>query len=168
MNRRAAVLLYAVFALGSSGCSALILATGTPEEELIRPGDTRETLVSRLGLPVRTEVLATPIDTYDLLRKIHPSMLIDHRGRRDSEGNVRFPEATAIAEYKFEGRLKRRHDVGETVSVNLMTFGLFEPFALPYAIAERSRARTYILRVWFDRKDTAMAYVWCRSDTECW
>lgn len=74
--------------------------------------------------------------------------------------------ALVISDYTYVGRLKRKHDVIGALSASLMTLGLLEFVMIPAFIAERSTAKTYVLRVWFDRNDTAVAYTWCRRGTD--
>lgn len=143
-----------------SGCSALIAATGTPEEELIQAGDTGQELASRLGMPMRSEVLQAPVRTDELRRELsNVSRLPDTRG-------ILVAQALATSDYAFVGRLKRKDDVVGTLGLSLMTLGLAELISTPAFIAERVTAKTYELRVWFDRNDTAVAYVWCRRGTD--
>jgi hypothetical protein len=160
MRAPGVIAILGAFAMATlSGCSALIAATGTPEEELIREGDKSQELASRLGTPVRSGLLPVPIRTDELRRELsNVSRLPDARG-------LLVAEALATSDYTFVGRLKRKDDVVGTLSFSVMTFGLAELIAIPAFIAERATAKTYELRVWFDRNDTAVAYVWCRRGT---
>ena len=143
-----------------SGCSALIAATGTPEEELIQAGDTSEQLASRLGTPARVQALPVPVRTDELRRELpNVSRLPDRRG-------LLVAQALVTSDYSYTGRLKRKEDVVAALGLSAMTWGLAEVILIPAFIAERLTAKTYELRVWFDANDTAVAYVWCRRGTD--
>jgi len=160
MYRAALVALYA-FVL--SGCSAAILASGTDEENLIRRGMTKAELTNTVGQPLRLEPLE-PRRVWDM-RRPRFNLLVEPTWIRDSSGKPQQfqppnDEVTEMAYYRYIGVLKRKHDVGETVSLSLMTFGLSEILMTPAAMAERRSDREHLLITWFDRSGNALAYEW--------
>ncbi len=57
--------------------------------------------------------------------------------------------------FKFES--------AESLSVNLMTFGLLEPMMTVAMLKDRAVQRAHLLTVWFDAEEMALAYVWTKS-----
>lgn len=145
------------------GCTAAILATGTHEEEIIRRGTTKAELTQRLGEPVRVDAVG-PYRAWDM-RKPGLRLLIDGMWSHDASGKPQkfhapTDEITEMALYRYVGTVKRRHDVGEAISVGLMTLGVSEILLAPAAIAERLPEREYLLVVWLDHLGKALAYEW--------
>jgi hypothetical protein len=156
-----------VFAYVVAGCSAAIMASGTDEEEIIRRGTTKSDLTQRLGEPFRVDVLE-PRRVWDM-RRPRFNLLVEPTWLRDSSGKPQqfqppTDEVTEMAYYRFVGALKRKHDVGEAVSLGLMTFGMSEVLMTPAAVAERSSDREHVLAAWFDRSGKALAYEWTRIE----
>ena len=158
------VVLAVVFACLLSGCSAAILASGTDEEDIIRPGATKAELTQKLGQPLRVEVLE-PKRVWDM-RRPRFNLLVQAQSVRDPYGKYQFlppnDEVTELAYYRFVGVLKGKHDVGEAVSLSLMTFGLSEILMTPAAVADRSSNKEHLLMAWFDRSGKVLAYEWTR------
>lgn len=147
-----------------SACSSLILASGTSEEEIIASGTTEEELRERLGPPSTMKQLAPPVDAQDLSRRVSGiEWLMATAPRSDRGGNTTPLRAVAVADFTFVGTLKRRHDVGESVGMNLMTFGILEPLMSAEAIARRSGTQGHLVRVWFSELGTAIGYKWYPS-----
>jgi hypothetical protein len=158
-------LLAVLYALVLCGCSAAILASGTDEENLIHSGTTKAELAQKLGQPLRVEPLE-PRRIWDM-RRGRLNLLVEPTWIRDSSGRPpQFQppndEVVEMAYYRYVGVLKRKHDVGEAMSLGLMTFGASEVLMTPAAISERSSGREHLLIVWFDRSGKAIAYEWGR------
>ena len=147
-----------------SGCSAAILASGTSEEEIVRVGSTKTELTQRLGEPLTVERLE-PRRVWDEHReRLNMRLLVEPTWPRDADGKPQLQpppdEATEKATYRFVGRLKKKHDVVEALSIGLTTFGLSEVIMTPAAIADRAAEREHLLIAWFDGSGRAIAYEW--------
>ena len=141
----------------------MIMATATNEESLVPTGSTKHDLVKTLGVPFRTESLAEPIKLDELRNTTFSLKLLVHGEWQvgiDGEFYYRVPLVymTEKAYYRFIGKIQKEHDVGEAVSLNLMTFGLLEPLMAAAALKERATQDQHIFTVWFDKSGKAVAY----------
>ncbi len=144
------------------GCSALILASGENERYLVPQGATYSDLIKTLGEPLKIEELSQPIPVTKF--RIDPAVKLQVTGKwsvgenGQSKYEVPTNQATEKAYYRYIGTVQGEHDVGEAVSVNLMTFGLAELFLAPAAMSERSSDQPHLFTVWFDQDRLAIAY----------
>jgi hypothetical protein len=156
------LVMSSVLACALCGCSAAILSTGTDEQSIIRRGTTKSELNQTLGQPYRVDALE-PRRIWDM-RRPRLELLVDATSTRDAAGKPQFvppnDEVVEVAYYRYAGVLKRKHDVGESLSLGLMTFGASEVAMTPIAASERSTGREHLLLVWFDRSGKAIAYEW--------
>lgn len=168
LSLRIATILAAI-AIFLSGCSAVILATGTDEETIIHRGSTEAELEKTLGVPITMEIIPSPERVWDLRLVERPINLFVRPSLQVNESGKKYwvyPESRAHrkAQYKFVGRLRRIHDSGEATSLALMTFGASELLTIPVAVSERANDQTHILTVWFDENSVAAAYKWTRVE----
>jgi hypothetical protein len=150
-----------------TGCSALVLASGTAEEDIVTYGSTKESIAAKLGSPLHIEDLSPPIRVWDVRDRSPPLYLLVSFSRVTGVDGKERPappgdEATTKAYYRFVGRLKRRHDVGDALSADLMTLGMADVLMTPGAVAERSEEREHLLIAWLDRSGKVIAYEWGR------
>lgn len=156
-----------------SACSAIILATGTSEEDIIFEGATVQSLNTKLGHPLRVEKIEPPNPIAEVIRKERSAIsLVHERWTQGADGQSDMAPPSVLANrrhyYKFVGRLRRQHDVGEAVSLNFMTFGLGELLMTPIAVRARAVARDHLLVVWLDDSDRAIAYRWAEWEALPW
>jgi hypothetical protein len=147
------------------GCTSAILAVGTPEEEIITSGTTTSELQGRLGEPIRLADLSPPLRAWDIPKQCQRvSLLVRPKVTRQADGKYlqELPENVAVQErdYRFIGRLKRKHNTGESVSLALMTFGVSEILLAPAAAAAKANEQLYVLTVWVGANGDALAYRW--------
>lgn len=153
--------LFFILALLSSvtACSALIIASGTDESEFVTAGAQREHVAKVLGEPLEVVRLASPLSITELRRTVRQPDLrvINHRTHAES-ATVVDTNAVEKAVYRFKGNVQMKHDVGEAVSLNLMTLGLGEILLIPAAVHERSTDSRFEFVVWFNESEEALAY----------
>jgi hypothetical protein len=155
-------------------CSAIILATGTSEEDIVFVGLTVQDLKLRLGDPLHVHDIEPPILAINLenLGKDFINLLVHDRVTRNEIGQVQYvrPSNQAVKKhyYRFTSRLKKQHDVGSAISINLMSLGIGELLLTPIAVRERAIARDHSLILWFDEMDKGIAYRWISSTELPW
>jgi len=138
-----------------SGCSAMILAVGEPEERsIIHSGSKRTEVSAFLGEPISSTTLTPELEANALLKQdkgIEP--LSDER-------------ATAVATYRYTGWVQKNTDVGEAAALAGYTLFLSELVMIPLAIKEQTErsGRTHIVNVWYDANDHVVAYRWASEE----
>jgi hypothetical protein len=147
------------------GCTTAALSVGTPEEEIIASGTTTTELQARLGEPIRRIELTPPLRAWDIPKQYpRVTLLVASKFTRQADGKhiQELPPNIAIDErdYRFIGRLKRKHDTGESVSLALMTLGVSEVLLAPAAVAAKANEQVYVLTVWSGANGEALAYRW--------
>ena len=170
MCQRGGGMLLIAAAIALAGCSALIAGGSTSERSIVGPGVSKADVSRKLGGPVSVEALTSPVRASDLqLQDAQVVLLAPREYVFDAEvGHKVAPSsdwAVSLARFRFQGRLGNDHLVGETVSLNLMTFGMAELFLIPSAIKQRAGQEELQLAVWFDASDKAVAYRWSRPAT---
>ncbi len=141
------------FMIALSGCSAMIVATGTNEEDIVKLGSSKDSVTMSLGMPIRTEELPEPIQIQDIKANHYHEVAVFEQ-KLDEESKF----AVEKSYYKYVGEIQGKHDVGEIVSANLMTFGIAELFALPAAIGDRATRSEHLFEIWFNSEGIVVAY----------
>ncbi|MES9991955.1 MAG: hypothetical protein ABW098_08380 [Candidatus Thiodiazotropha sp.] len=135
------------------GCSALITASATDEEDIIWIGASKEDIRSTLGDPIESEEFPEPQELKSVENN-RPTLIVTS----NSVHITRTSYAIEKGYYKYKGNIQGKHDVGELVSGNLMTLGVLEIFALPMTVSDRLSEHDYLIEVWFDSKDNVSGY----------
>lgn len=159
------VLLTAVHAV--AGCTTAAMSVGTPEEEIIKRGTTAVELKTRLGEPIAKAAIEPALRAWDIRKEQQRvTLLVEPQFVRLPDGKYEqvLPQdiAVELCQYKFIGRLKRKHDTGEAVSLALMTLGMSEVLFAPAALAAKANEELHVLDVWLDARGGALAYRWTR------
>lgn len=141
-----------------SGCSALILSTGTHESRIISPASTATLIEEKLNAPLRVVVFDNPVPL-ELLRRTEKDLVVFAAATPETPS----VSAVRMAEYAFHGRLRRDEDIREAIGMDVVSLGLAEAFYFPWSVAERAWSRDYVLVVWFSGDDRPIAYRWQRK-----
>jgi hypothetical protein len=152
-------------ALTLSGCAALIVGSGTSEDQIIRAGSTEVQLTQRLGLPLRREVVSPPRRAWDLRENDPQVSLLVYPvdGFDANKGSYSIPPPDMVATesaFRFSGRVGNDTRAVQPSFDSFMTLGLAEIFLMPKALWERAREDDSQLTVWFDSNGRALAYKW--------
>ena len=142
----------------------MVASIGTEEDHIIHRGSTKSSISSILGSPVEQAQLAVPQLCWDFARSIRSTkLLVEPTYVRNDMGQVTLvPPPQLIhsrANFLFHGVLQGEHDVGESISLSLMTLGMWELLA-PAMLVDKLEKRDYVLTVWFDSQESALAYKW--------
>ena len=105
-----------VAAAATSGCSTVLVAAGTKEEDVLQRGTTKAEVAEKFGPPIKVELLDDPRS-----------------------------EASERLCYRYVGLIKKQGNVGDTIGGNLMTLGLAELEMFPKALKESSRERVLVV-----------------------
>ena len=153
MRRYSAKIAITLISTYLAGCSALITATGTDEEDLIWLGASKNDVQTSLGEPIKFEVLSEPQQLRSIENNSFTYIVTPEPNNQASKNY-----AVEKGYYKYIGNIQGTHDVGELVSVNLMTLGLFEILAFPMAVDERMTEKLYLIEVWLDSNAKVTGY----------
>jgi hypothetical protein len=156
-------LAFACVAVG--GCAALIIGSGTAEEEIIKVGTTEAQMTRRLGAPIRRDAVSPAKPAWDL-RASDPQvrlLISPEYGFDNVKGSYPMPPpdlAVSESVFRFGGRVGKDNRAVQPSFDSFMTLGLAEIVLVPKALLERARENGYLLTVWFDSQGRSLAYKW--------
>jgi hypothetical protein len=149
-----------------ASCSGAILSIGKEEYSVIHHGSTKEEITEFLGQPIESEELHNSVSLFDIKRE---NRFLEFLGfpevdSKDQNSTITHPEVPAVLKekYSYTGRIQRKTDVGEAVSLAGYTWGLSELVMIPTAIimqVDRSY-QTHLVTIWYSESGIALAYVW--------